>query len=85
MIFQNETMVHILLHCNFSLAVWNIVLNWWGLTWGPSLSFLLLYHEWKHMVSGHMQSKTWTMPVFFVYASFGELETTLSSIMETFN
>jgi hypothetical protein len=54
---DEETINHLLLHCEFTVDIWHLVLNSFGVSWVTSGNVLQLFHCWKFLGIGHPSYK----------------------------
>lgn len=61
-----ETVNHLLNHCNFASKVWGTILNRLGLHWVMTIIVQELFQQWRERARSRMvcQKKLWNLSIF---------------------
>jgi hypothetical protein len=72
---KNEEAIHFLLHCEFSVDIWHLVLISFGVSWVTPGNVPQLLHCWKFLGHGHSRETIWKVIPTLLIGAFGEKET----------
>jgi hypothetical protein len=56
---EEETINHLLLHCEFTVDIWHLMLNSFGVFWVTPGNILQLLHCWKFIGHGRPKETIW--------------------------